>query len=222
VPASSADPGGGRSPESPETRSERRFDLSRATAFSDGVFTIAATLLVLSIDVPQLSTADAGKLAQELGGQMDQYISYAISFAVIGLLWFRHHRFFHELAEVDAPMLALNLGYLAFVALVPFPTELIGEYSEQPIAVALYAATIAAISVFAVAMWWHAGEAHLFRSAAIEAESRRNALRVMVTPVVMLASIPVAYLDTSVARYMWLLLLLARPMGLPRASQAGT
>ena len=229
MPASPADPGSGgsrepkpaQSPESPQTRSEHRFDLSRATAFSDGIFTIAATLLVLSIDVPDLSQADAGQLAHDLAKQSDQYVSYAISFAVIGLLWFRHHRFFHGLAEIDAKMLALNLAYLAFVAFVPFPTELLGDYSNQPIAVALYAATISGVAIFGAAMWWYSGHAHLFKTAELEAVARRNALRVSATPVVMLASIPVAYVDTSAAQFMWLLILIARPMALPRASQVG-
>ena len=222
MPASPADPAGGRSAENPETHRERRFDLSRATAFSDGVFTIAATLLVLSIDVPHLSNADAGQLGHELAEQTDQYVSYAISFAVIGLLWFRHHRFFHELGEVNAKMLALNLGYLSFVALVPFPTELIGQYSDQPIAVALYAATISGVVIFAAAMWWYAGRAHLYKSESVEAGSRQSAIRILVSPAIMLASIPVAYLDTSVAKYMWLLLLVVRPTRLPGLAKATT
>jgi uncharacterized membrane protein len=195
--------------ESVAVRSERIFDLARTTAFSDGVFAIAITLLVLTIDVPKV--ADPSELARALGDLSESFRSYAISFAVIGLLWFRHHRMFACLGEVDARMVVLNLVYLAFVAFIPFPTDVLGEYGGEPVSVALYAGTIAAVGLLAIWMWIHAFRAGLLSDAGAEQVREYSPVTMAIVPAVMLASIPVAYLVSPyAAEYVWLLIFLGR------------
>src|ERR671937_1127352 len=92
---------------------------ARLEAFSDGVFSIAATLLVLELRVP---APDPVGLAAALLRQWPSYAVYAVSFLTIGIIWVNHHALFDLLRKVDRPLLFLNLLLLLCVAAVPFPT----------------------------------------------------------------------------------------------------
>jgi uncharacterized membrane protein len=95
----------------------------RAEAFSDGVFAIAITLLVLTIGQPQ----NYHDLGGELLRQWPSYAAYVVSFAVIGIMWFNHHVIFSLLARVDRTFLFLNLLLLLSVVFIPYPTGVFGE-----------------------------------------------------------------------------------------------
>jgi uncharacterized membrane protein len=109
---------------------ERGRDLSRIVAFTDGVFAIAITLLVLQIDVP--SGADsASALGDALLDQSPDFTAFAISFAVIGHFWVSNHRFMRTVREFDRGLMFQLLLYLGFMVLIPFSSQLMGEYSDQ-------------------------------------------------------------------------------------------
>ena len=110
----------------------------RLEAFSDGVFAIAITLLVLEIDVPDASHG----LARVLAEQWPSYVAYAVSFAVIGIMWVNHHGLMDIVANVDRPLLFLNLFLLMFVALMPWTTALLAEHLVAPASDAHLAAAI--------------------------------------------------------------------------------
>jgi uncharacterized membrane protein len=95
----------------------------RVEAFSDGVFSIAITLLVLTIAQPQ----HFDHLAHDLLDQWPAYAAYVVSFAVIGIMWFNHHVVFGHLARVDRTLLFLNLLLLLTIAFLPYPTGVFGE-----------------------------------------------------------------------------------------------
>ncbi len=126
---------------------------SRLEAFSDGVFAIAATLLVLDLHV----SARPGQLAHALGAEWPHYATFAVSFLTIGIIWVNHHGQFHRIASVDRPLLFLNLLLLMFVVLIPFPTQLLGEYlhegSDQHVAAAVYAGTLLVMGLCFAASW---------------------------------------------------------------------
>jgi uncharacterized membrane protein len=110
------------------------MNLNRFEAFSDGVFAIAMTLLVIEIKVPDLSQATASTAINVLIQTAPHILSYITSFLVIGVLWLNHHALFHLLKRVDRIALTINLVLLMCVAFIPFPTALIGEYGKlQPI-----------------------------------------------------------------------------------------
>jgi len=102
---------------------------SRLEAFSDGVFAIAITLLVIEIAVPH---GENGGLARALAAQWPSYAAYAVSFAVIGIMWVNHHTLIELVATVDRPLLFLNLLLLMFVAFIPFSTALLAEHLLSP------------------------------------------------------------------------------------------
>lgn len=109
-------------------------EFSRVIAFSDGIFAIAMTLLVVEVAVPTLQDANSiRELADQLNDMSEQIVSFFISFAVIGRYWLAHHSFVADLARMDSGLIFRNLVYLALIAFVPFPTALLGDYFYNPL-----------------------------------------------------------------------------------------
>jgi uncharacterized membrane protein len=99
---------------------------NRLEAFSDGVFAIAITLLVIEIRPPELHEGE--RLAHALWAQWPSYVAYLVSFLTIGVIWLNHHRVFTQVARVDGPLLLLNLNLLLWTGLIPFPTAVVAEH----------------------------------------------------------------------------------------------
>ena len=98
-------------------------EFSRTLAFTDGLFAIAMTLLVVDLSVPVIRDTDSVlQLANALSDDKETFVSFFISFAVIGRYWLAHHAYISGLARIDRGLIALNLVYLAFIAFLPFPT----------------------------------------------------------------------------------------------------
>src|SRR6267378_5258735 len=100
---------------------------NRAEAFSDGVFAVAATVLVFAILVPDV---EEGKLTRALLDEWPSYAAYAISFLTIVVIWVNHHVVFDSMDRVDRPLLFLNALLLLTVAVIPFPTSLLAHYLQ--------------------------------------------------------------------------------------------
>jgi uncharacterized membrane protein len=194
------------SSENEEPREERAFDYARTVSLSDCVFSIAMTLLVLNIAVPMLSSGQHDQLGRRLLDQHQQFEAYGISFAVIALLWVRHHALFRGLDRIDGTVTALNLVYLGFVAFLPFPTRVLATYTTEPASVALYAATGAIVSGIASVVRLHATRAQLLSPYGKREVARRE--HPAFPPLIFLGSIPLAFVLPRVAAYSWLLLLL--------------
>jgi TMEM175 potassium channel family protein len=188
------------------TYSRDSVEFGRALAFSDGLFAIAMTLLIVSIAVPTLSdTESVDELADALNDLTSNFISFFISFAVIGRYWLAHHQFVSQLARMDQGLISLNLVYLAFVAFLPFPTALLGTYFENPLSVVIYAVNVAAVSGMEVVLFRHAHRNQLL-SRAMPADVYRWGVAMSLSPVIFfLLSAPVAFLNTTVAVGCWLL-----------------
>ncbi len=134
-------------------------ETSRIEAFSDGVFAIAITLLILEIKIP---AAGSGELSRELERQWPSYFSFLISFAFIGVMWINHHRLFTHIARSDDVLLILNLLLLLGVVVVPFPTAVLAIHLGHPgqrAAVILYNSTYVFIAVAFNLLWGYAASA---------------------------------------------------------------
>jgi uncharacterized membrane protein len=201
-----ADPAGERRPTPQRVFERGGEEFVRVVTFSDGVFAIAMTLLVVEIAIPHLRHGgDEGELGRALGDLVPSFISFAISFAVIGRYWFAHHDFFARLSAVDARLIGLNLVYLGFIAFLPFPTGLLGNYFENALSVAVYAATVAAVSGLEVVLFRRAFRAGLLRRAMPPAVYRWGTLQATAPVVFFLASVPLAFVSTIVAVAVWFL-----------------
>lgn len=179
-------------------------EFARVLTFSDGLFAIAMTLLVVGIAVPTLSSpGDDGQLWDALQDLDSAYVSFFISFAVIGRYWIAHHQFFGLLRELDYGLIWLNMIYLAFIAFLPFPTALLGTYFENPVSVVVYAISIALVSGLEVVMLRHAHRRRLFERRLPEDVYRWGVLLSTLPVIFFIGSIPVAFLSTTVAVLLW-------------------
>ena len=140
------------------TNGGQSSDTGRIETFSDGVFAIAITLLIIEIGVPHAEGAQL--LSDKLVHLWPSYLGYAISFLVIGTVWANHHNRFRLVARSDHVLLFLNIVFLMCVAFIPFPTALLAEYIREEeyrtTAVAVYTGTLAITAVFFTVLWLYA------------------------------------------------------------------
>jgi uncharacterized membrane protein len=131
---------------------------ARLETFADGVFAIAATLLILNVD------AQVGERTGAIGNRLleiwPSYIAYAVSFVTIGIIWSNHHTVMGQLGRVDRTFLMLNVLLLLCIAFVPFPTRLIAEHlrdrHDLEAAALAYGATMTVMSITYFTLWIYA------------------------------------------------------------------
>jgi uncharacterized membrane protein len=134
-------------------------ETGRLEAFSDGVFGIAMTLLVLEIKVPHLSDL-SGKmtLLQALRAQWPAYVAYVLSFVTILIMWMNHHKLFRQIHRSDSTLLLLNGLLLLAVTFVPFPTALLSDDADTvhgKTAALVYTGTYVVIAVLFNLLWYY-------------------------------------------------------------------
>ena len=140
--------------------------IDRVGTFSDGVFAIAITLLILEIG----TEGSEGSLAHRLSEQWPSYVAYVISFAVIGIVWINHHEIVRSIQHADHGFLIANLFLLFVVATLPFPTKVLGEglhaatFDDQRTAALLYCTTCVVLCLSFCVLWaWAARGRRLIR-----------------------------------------------------------
>src|SRR5688572_13267553 len=131
---------------------------SRLEAFSDGVFAIAITLLILEIKVPHAGSG--GSLVRPLLELWPSYLGYLISFVTLGVMWTNHHAIFRYVHRCDRYFLLIHIFFLMCISFLPFPTAVLAEHlpyaaSRRP-AVAFYSGTLVVIALAYNAVWWYA------------------------------------------------------------------
>jgi uncharacterized membrane protein len=140
-----------------ESRTDGLMGSQRVEAFSDGVFAIAITLLVLDLAVPARHDIEEGGLAGALAHEWPSYFAYLVSFLVIGIIWVNHHTVFDKVRLVDRVVLFANLGLLLVVSALPFPTHLLAEYltagSDSHVAAAIYSGAMFLIGALYSGLW---------------------------------------------------------------------
>ena len=149
----------------------RRLTTARLEAFSDGVFAIAVTLLILDIAVPAGSADDP---LRAVGDQWPSYLAYFVSFATIGAVWLAHSAITEYLDRADATLIRLNLLLLLIVSFLPFPTRLLAEYhgksGAERVAVTIYGLNLLMASVLVSVLWRYAVRERLVRPDADDEE----------------------------------------------------
>lgn len=182
-----------------ESGDERR-GVERLEAFSDGVFAIAITLLVLGIEVPDV---DSDRLGTALSDLWPSVFGYFLGFAVIGLFWVAHHSFFAVVERHDARLLWTNLLFLSLIAAMPFSTGLIGDYGDSALATIVFAVNVALAALADRLSEAEARRAGLLRPAAA-ARMAPFFSRTLMTPALFLCSVPIALLSPGLAQLSWL------------------
>jgi uncharacterized membrane protein len=129
---------------------------ARREAFSDGIFAIAATLLVLTIAAP----TNFHDLGHQLAHRVPDFSAYVVSFAIIGIMWLNHHSLFTHFSHVDRGLVLWNLALMLTIAFLPYPTTVFGRAlvlgSGTKVAAIFYSATMAVNAYMWAALWLHA------------------------------------------------------------------
>ena len=174
-------------------------ETGRIEAFSDGVFAIAITLLILDLKVP---APGAGDLADRLLAQWPTYVAYVISFAFVGIMWINHHRLFNHIQRSDNGLLLLNLLLLLGISTVPFPTAVLAQHlgkSGQRSAVIVYSGTYFAIAIFFNLLWRHVVKRnrHLLGKEVDDATVNRITKQYSFGPVLYLICVVLAWISVT-------------------------
>ena len=163
---------------------------SRILTLADGVFAIAMTLLILSLSLPDATQANGANLHILLFGQAHKFVNYFVSFLVLAVFWVIHHQQFHYIKRTDSRHLWINIAILMFVALVPFSTDLVGEYSGTTIAEMFFAGNLLVLGMLFLGNWIYATTGRrLVENDMSEATVVQGIRRNLVTPAISLVVI---------------------------------
>lgn len=180
-------------------------EYSRLTTFVDGVFAIALTLLVLDVRLPPLrgDADDPGAMITALSDLFPELVAYGVAFALLGAFWMAHHDFSSRLEAIDRRLMGLTLVYLAFVALLPFPTSLVGEHEENPVSVAVFAAVLAVISAMELVLFVHAHRSALMRQPLTPEQFRGGVIGSLQPVVIFVVTMPLAFVSPTITLLSW-------------------
>ncbi len=171
---------------------------NRVEAFSDGVFAVAITLLVLDLKV---AGPGHGSITKQLADEWPSYFAYVVSFMVIGIIWVNHHTLLARFVAVDRTLLFLNLLLLMFITVIPFPTALFAQYlraggRDSHVAAALYGVVMEGMGLSFSAMFsWGGRHPELLHEALGPALHRRAMRQFGLGSVVYLFTIALAFVS---------------------------
>lgn len=175
-------------------------ETGRLEAFSDGVFAIAITLLVLELHSPELE--EGQRLWPALLDEWPQFAAYLTSFAILGIMWVNHHSMFRQIKRADRGLMFLNLLLLLWATLLPFPTSLFAEHLEDEsinanVAAAVYSANLTLAAIAFSAIWWHVLRNHLVDHDMDKTQMRRSLLRYSLGTVIYGACIGLSFISAQ-------------------------
>lgn len=192
--------------------SEQEQDLGLTTkrieALTDGIFAIAMTLQVLSLNLPETAGIlnEAG-LHHLLIAQFDKFFNYARSFLLLAIFWIIHHQQFHSIIRTDRKHLWINIFMLMFVALIPFSTTLVGNFNNDWMAEFFFGANLFFVGLFIQLNWYYATVGHrLVRRNFPQEKIDIGRKRGMITPLVSLLAMGIAVVNPGLASYAYLLI----------------
>jgi uncharacterized membrane protein len=176
-------------------------ETSRLEAFSDGVFAIAITLLVLELHSPELE--EGQRLWPALLDEWPQFAAYLTSFAILGIMWVNHHSMFRQIQRADRGLMFLNLLLLLWTTLLPFPTSLFAEHLEDDsinanVAAAVYSANLTLAAIAFSLIWWYVLRNHLVEHDMSKAQIRRSLVRYSFGTVIYGACIGISFISAQV------------------------
>ena len=178
---------------------ESGLSFERVVFFSDAVFAIVITLLVLELKVPHLTEHTESSLRNALVELLPRVAGFVISFLIIGLMWIEHHRIFRYIADYDIGLLWRNLLLLLCVSFVPFPTALFSENFWSCTAFILYAASFGGVATAKLWIWRYAMSAKLLKHDVTPEFEKRIYRRSMAVPLACVLAIGLSFISILLA-----------------------
>ena len=187
------------------------FQIDRLSFFSDGVFAIAITLLIIEIKVPVIEHASNEDLIHSLSEMSLKFIGFLISFAIVGHYWSVHHRIFGYIKKYNSPLLWINLGFLCSVVLLPFSSGLLGEYSSNLhlyVPYVVYVINICLAGLMNCWLWLYISnpKKQFLTHTISNARIRLGLYRSLIIPVVFVISLIVFYINPFISRFIPLII----------------
>lgn len=195
------------------------FQIERLSFFSDGVFAIAITLLVIEIKIPVIEHASNSDLLHSLSHMALKFLGFLISFAIVGHYWSVHHRMFGYIKNYSTPLLWINLAFLFSVVLLPFSSGFIGEYSSDLnlyVPYAFYVANICLTGLMNCWLWLYISnpKKQLLTHTISKTRVNLGLYRSLVIPSVFLLSLIVFFINPLVSRFIPLIIPVILHLGL--------
>lgn len=191
-------------------RVETVIDRDRVLNFSDAIFAFAATLLILKIDLPNIPPElIETRLGPEILNLWPSYFANLISFLVIGYYWLTHHAIFNMIRRFNQTLFWLNVTFLIFISFLPFPVDLFGDFGNSRSVVVFYSAALALAGYLLTILWLYVSHDNkLIDKSVSKRRIQFYTLKHMVAPIVFTLSIPVAFIDLTLAKLSWLFVFL--------------
>jgi len=189
-----------------ETGGGETRGLERVVGFSDAVFAVAITLLILTIVVPEVS--DISQLRQGLIDLWPKFTGFFISFVIIGAFWMNHHSMFAMLRRSTPGLLWINIFLLMFIVMLPFSTDLMSEYGNSVLAVVFYDINMLIVALCLGFLWWYASYRNDLAVESLTPAVRKHLLLVYASiSLVFGLSIAIAFINISASQYFYLALI---------------
>ncbi len=181
--------------------------VERLTLFSDAIFAFAMTLLAVNIRVPEIAqNLVNSQLGIELANLVPKFVGYGLSFFISASYWVFYHRIFANIKRYDIMLIWLNIIFLFFVVLIPFPSDLIGRFLSQEISLVTYSTMMAATGFTLSLIWLYASGHHrLIEESLSNHAIKQMSIRTFITPIVFLVSIPASFALGVFTPILWVL-----------------
>lgn len=181
--------------------------VERLLSLSDGVVAIAITLIIFQLHVPSIQHADsASELVSSLASTGGELATYVLAFAVIAQFWLAHHRTFRHIRGHDEGLAWLNFFFLFTISVMPFTSNLIGRYSDNPVAIDIFSLNIALASLSTAAVMLYGRRKDLLLPSVRTEDLQRGFARGGAVILITAASAAVAWVSTTIAKDLWFLL----------------
>jgi uncharacterized membrane protein len=181
--------------------------VERLTLFSDAIFAFAMTLLAVNIRVPEIAqNLVSSQLNVELANLAPKFIGYGLSFLISASYWIFYHRIFANIKRYDRTLVWLNIAFLFFIVLIPFPSDLIGRFISQEVSILIYSTMMAATGFTISLIWLYASRHHrLIHESLSDAAIKRMSVRTFIAPIIFLVSMPASLALGVFTPVLWVL-----------------
>jgi uncharacterized membrane protein len=189
---------------------QEEISVTRLNAFSDGVFAVAITLLILNIDIPEIAHNLVNtQLPTILIAMKPKFLAFVFSFIMVGIYWMVHHNIFHLIKRHSQVLSWLNLLLLMCIVFLPFSTGLLSEYNNIQLTTIIYAINLGVIGILIYTIWGYATYNHRLVDKNLSSELIQHIkMKCLIVPLVALIVIIVSFFNFIVASYCWFLILI--------------
>jgi len=180
------------------------FGFGRLAALTDGIFAVAITLVAVQLTIEKPADDSARAMFDAIGAEKGAWIGFIVAFIVLARYWVANHSLFARLNAIDTTVIVLQMIYLFLIVLLPFSTRTVGDYGDNPGAVVVLAVILALLCVMETVLFGYASKAGLLDYSPDAIEYRWAMIASLMPVVTFLATIPLAWVDTSLAMVSWI------------------